>query len=161
MTPSFEGPAVFVSDLAASRRFYGDILGQSLLFAVGDAYAAYRGFSLWQASAARETIFGETPVKTTEAQGRKNFEMYFETEELDATWERLTAEAIEAVHPIREEPWGQRNFRVLDPDGHVVEFGEPMPFVARRFLAQGLSAQETAARTMLPIEMIQALDAPR
>ena len=29
------------------------------------------------------------------------------------------------VHPIRTEPWGQRVFRLLDPDGHIVEVGEP------------------------------------
>ena len=29
------------------------------------------------------------------------------------------------VHPIRMEPWGQRVFRIFDPDKHVVELGEP------------------------------------
>jgi hypothetical protein len=58
---------------------------------------------------------------------------------------------------LREQPWGQRVFRVYDPDGHIVEIGEPMPVVIQRFLAQGMSAEEAAERTSMPLEIVQKI----
>jgi hypothetical protein len=48
-------------------------------------------------------------------------------------------------------------FRVYDPDGHIVEIGEPMPVVIHRFLAQGMSAEEAAERTSMPLEIVQKI----
>lgn len=33
--------------------------------------------------------------------------------------------AVELIHPLRREPWGQRVFRFHDPDGHIVKISEP------------------------------------
>ena len=89
--------------------------------------------------------------------GREHFELYFETAELDAVWQRLTSEGLPVVHEIRTQPWGQRCFRVRDPEGYLVEIGEPMSVVAGRFLSQGFSVAETAKKTMLPESMIEAI----
>lgn len=154
----FEGPAVFVSDLTASRLFYEKVLGQSVLFAVGDEYAAFEeGFSLWQHQGAAERIHGTRPTGPPEIQGRENFELYFETEDLENAWQRARATCTDPIHAVREMPWGQRCFRVRDPDGHIVEVGEPMPLVIRRFLDQGLSPEEVAKRTMAPIELVNTM----
>jgi hypothetical protein len=61
------------------------------------------------------------------------------------------------VHPVVEQPWGQRVFRVYDPDGHVVEIGEPMDAVIRRFLEQGMTVEEAAPRTSMPLEIVRAI----
>ncbi len=47
---------------------------------------------------------------------------HFVADDLDARFERISAEAP-ILHPIREVPHGERLFRCLDPDGHVVELG--------------------------------------
>ena len=43
------------------------------------------------------------------------------------------------------------------PDRHVVEVGESMEFVARRYLKSGMSPEETAAKTQLPLSMVESL----
>jgi hypothetical protein len=62
---------------------------------------------------------------------------------------------VAVVHPLREQPWGQRVLRVYDPDGHIVEVGEPMPAVIMRFLAEGLSPEAIAQRTAMPLDIVQ------
>jgi hypothetical protein len=69
------------------------------------------------------------------------------------------AAEVWAVHPLREHPWGQCVFRVYDPDGHIVEIGEPMPIVIQRFLAQGLSLEAVSEKTSMPLEIVQQIAA--
>ena len=51
---------------------------------------------------------------------------------------------------------GQRVIRFYDPDMHIIEVGESMLTVVKRFISQGLSIEETAERTQHPIEFIRA-----
>ncbi|MDX9802546.1 MAG: hypothetical protein RBS96_00715, partial [Dehalococcoidales bacterium] len=51
-------------------------------------------------------------------------------------------------------PWGQRAIRFYDPDNHIIEIGEPMPAVIRRLLKSGISEEEVAKRTSMPLEEI-------
>jgi hypothetical protein len=37
---------------------------------------------------------------------------------------------------------------------YIIEFGEPMEVVIKRFIKQGMSAEETADRTSMPLEMV-------
>lgn len=48
-------------------------------------------------------------------------------------------------------------FRVADPDGHLVEVGEPMPRVVARFAAEGLSVEVIAERTSMPVEIVRRI----
>lgn len=85
-----------------------------------------------------------------------NFQLYFEVEDLDAWEDKLKAlEGIEFLHGIKEYPWGQRVMRFYDYDKYIVETAESMESVAKRFLSQGLSAEETAERTMLPVGFVE------
>jgi hypothetical protein len=45
--------------------------------------------------------------------------------------------------------------RVYDPDGHVLEIGEPMEAAVVRFHRQGLSIQLISQRTGMPGEFIE------
>lgn len=158
MSIRFEGPAVFVADMAAARRFYEELLGQTVQFAVADAYTAYAGgMSLWTAASASEMIHGCTTTEPIGRQGRNNFELYFETDAIEQSWETIDAADVPVVHGVREMPWSQRCFRIQDPDGHLVEVAEPMTMVIKRLLDSGLPAQEVADRTMAPLEMVQAV----
>ena len=46
--------------------------------------------------------------------------------------------------------------RFYDPDRHIIEVGESMPVVVRRFLSQGMTAEETATRMDVPFEYVQS-----
>ena len=46
--------------------------------------------------------------------------------------------------------------RFLDPDGHVIEVGEDMKAVCRRFLASGMTQEQTAIRMDVPLKFVKA-----
>jgi len=64
-------------------------------------------------------------------------------------------DSVKYVHGVIEQPWGQRAVRLYDPDLHIIEVGEPMESVARRFLGRGFSVEETAQRISMPEEFVR------
>ena len=154
MTIQFQSSVLFVRDIQASRRFYEELLGQEVEMDFGANVGYKGGFAIWQVDSAFEMIFAR-PSDAEARLGNDNFELYFESSDLDSVWTQLSRQEVELVHPLREQPWGQRVIRILDPDGHVVEIGEPMPFVIARFLAQGMTPEAVAERTLMPLEFVQ------
>jgi hypothetical protein len=57
---------------------------------------------------------------------------------------------------VIEHPWGQRVIRFYDPDRHIIEVGENMKMVVRRFLQRGLSIDETAVRMDVPVDYVKS-----
>jgi catechol 2,3-dioxygenase-like lactoylglutathione lyase family enzyme len=147
---------VFVQDIAASRRFYEELLGQEIEMDVGPSVEFRDGFALWQVDHAFQTIY-ECAPDTAERLGRPNHELHFETPDAKAASVRLLASGVEFVHPLREMPWGKRIFRVRDPDGHVVAVGEPMTAVIARLLGEGVSVEAVAERTAMPIKTVKQI----
>ncbi len=85
-----------------------------------------------------------------------NFELYFEEEQFDEFVERLKSFKIQYVHDVAEYSWGQRVIRFYDSDMHIIEVGESMVTVVKRFIAQGLTIEETAKRTQHPVEFVKS-----
>ena len=156
MTITFEGPAIFVADVKASRAFYEDLLGQEVLADFGPNVPFKSGFSIWQADHAMGVIHSGRR-KPRESQGQDNFEMYFEAPDLDAAWARIKKADVRILQPVHEAPWGQRGFRMLDPDGHIVELAEPLPVMVKRFTDDGLTPEQIAERSGMPVEMVRAM----
>ncbi len=153
MSIKFQASVIFVQDIKSSRHFYEELLDQKVLMDHGPNVGFEGGFAIWQIDHVQQTVF-ERPLSETGQLGRENCEFYFEADDLEAIWSRLSEAGVQVVHPLREQPWGQRVFRIYDPDGHIVELGEPMPVVILRFLAQGMSAEEVAKYTSMPPEII-------
>lgn len=155
----FAGPAVLVADVAVSRRFYETVLGQAVLADHGPHVAFVGGFSIWLADHASEVVLGR-PRSESGPLGADNLELYFESADLDGAYAAVRAamsdEAV-LVHPIRVQPWLQRSFRLRDPDGHLVEVGEPLALLVKRLLADGLTAEEVSARTSIPLDGVRAM----
>lgn len=42
-------------------------------------------------------------------------------DDIDAEWERLQDTGLEFPTPIETEPWGERFFQVLDPNGIIIQ----------------------------------------
>ncbi|HEX7496456.1 MAG TPA: VOC family protein, partial [Candidatus Limnocylindrales bacterium] len=59
-------------------------------------------------------------------QGKGNLDIYFETDDLESALNAVVESGAEIIHPIEVQAWGQRVFRFHDPDGHIVEIGDPM-----------------------------------
>lgn len=76
-----------------------------------------------------------------------NMELCFETEDLDHFLEQLRRyPGAERLGDVVEHGWGQRVVRFYDLDGHLVEVGEDMGMVVRRFLRSGMTMEEVSNR---------------
>lgn len=64
---------------------------------------------------------------------------------------------IEYINECIEHDWGQRVIRIYDPDRHIIEIGESLQYAAHRLLKQGMSVEQTAAKTQLPLPQIKAM----
>jgi catechol 2,3-dioxygenase-like lactoylglutathione lyase family enzyme len=149
----FRCPLVAVEDMAASRAFYETVLEQEVALDFGANITFRGGFALQTRSSWAEFIDRR---EEDVSRGSSDFELYFEEEEFDALLERLQAHVLDYVHLVREYPWGQRVVRFYDPDRHIVEVGESMASVVRRFVTQGLTPEETAQRTQHPLDFVRA-----
>lgn len=138
----FCSPLLAVKDIARARRFYEELLGLKLVSDYGKNIVFDCGLSL-QADYAWYAQLPEDRVLTRS----NNFELYFEEQDFDGFITKLKAyPGITLVHDVFEHGWGQRVIRFYDLDWHIIEVGEELSFVVRRFLAQGLSVAETAKR---------------
>jgi len=147
---------LFVKDIQASRAFYETTLQQKVKFDFGEDIEFEGGLAIHDAGHISKLLFNRT---SNEELGKNNFEVYFECDDLDAVFSRLEGQAARFLHGIEEQPWGQRAFRVYDPDGHIVEIGEPMAVTIKRYLAQGMPASEIARKTSMPLEEITRIKA--
>ena len=141
---------IAVRDLAASLRFYREALGMEVVQDFGANVVLSGGVALQTLESWREFLGGK-PVSLRSHTG----ELYFEEADMDGFLERLKAMDISYVHPPLEHRWGQRVVRFYDPDRHILEVGENMRAVCRRFLGSGLTPEETAARMDVPVEYVR------
>jgi catechol 2,3-dioxygenase-like lactoylglutathione lyase family enzyme len=138
----YYGTVISVSDIATSRKFYENLLGLEVHQDYGRNISFSCGLSLqqdfdWLVSIPKEKVL----------KGSNNMELYFEEEDFDGFMKKLEQYPdIRRVHDVKEHSWGQRVIRFYDPDEHIIEVGEDMKMVVRRFFASGLSKEETAKR---------------
>ena len=156
MDVRYVSAVLFVRDIAVSRQFYEGMFGQQVDTDFGKNVGYASGLALWEAGVAHQIIYareyaGSTPL------GQQNFEVYFESDDIEAAWQELQATGVTVIQPLYEQPWGQRTLRVADPDGHIVDVGEPMPLAIKRLAAQGLDHTAIKAKTMMPISVIEQI----
>jgi catechol 2,3-dioxygenase-like lactoylglutathione lyase family enzyme len=148
----FDAPLITVNDMARSRHFYEQLLGQIVKIDFGPN-VTFEGFSLHLKSHFQSLLGGEGRFPVTP---KANWgELYFETDELAPVYQRLNEAGVEFIHPICEQPWGQRVMRFYDPDGHIIEIGETMEAVVLRFYGQGLTVDLILQRSSMPREFVE------
>lgn len=139
-----------VGDIAASKRFYHDILGMNVISDFGANITLTGGISFQTLDTWKEFIGGKSVVLRNNAA-----ELYFEETDIDAFLERLKSFDIEYVHDVKEHGWGQRVVRFYDPDGHIIEVGEAMETVVKRFRDSGMTDGQVAERMDVPLEYVR------
>lgn len=153
----YKCPLIVVEDMERSRKFYEEILGQKVILDFGANITFGGDFSLQTKESWSNFIDRK---ENTIAFRSNNFELYFEEREFDEFIVKLKAFGVELVHDVKEFPWGQKAIRFYDPDHHIIEVGENMVSVVKRFAEQEMSNQEIHERTELPLEFIRnALEA--
>ena len=147
----FSCSVIAVKNIEISKKFYETVLNQKIISDLGINVTFEGDFALQQEYSEMIGI-PENEVK----QKSNNFEMYFEEEKFDDFLKKLkTMKEIKYVHDVKKYDWGQRVIRFYDPDEHIIEVGETMENVARRFSEDGLSIEEISEKTMLPIEFLK------
>ena len=130
-----------VKDINQSVDFYETVLGLKIISDFGANKTLSGGLALQTLDSYKQFI--ETDNIRF---GGNNSEIYFEVDDFDEFAEKIKKLEIEYVHPVKEHGWGQRVVRFYDLDGHLVEVGEDMGMVVRRFLRSGMTMEEVSDR---------------
>jgi len=113
---------LFVREMGVAVAFYTGVMGFDLIREEHGYSSLRRG----------EVILGLGPISKLPAEGgyftrdiaerRRGLgvEIVLEVEDLDAYHARILASRYEIFEPLRERPWGLRDFRVVDPDGYYL-----------------------------------------
>lgn len=142
-----------VEDIEKSIAFYKELFGLHVVTDFDGNVILTEGLVLqdrkiWEALVGKKASYGSNDA-----------ELYFIENDLDGFQEKLNQSSFEInyVHEMKEHTWGQRVIRIYDPDMHMIEIGESMEYVARRFLASGMSVEEAAAKTQLPLFQVEEM----
>ncbi len=149
----FVSPLIVVEDMARSRQFYERLLGQKVKFDFG-VDVAFEGDFTIHLKSHFQSLLGDA-AKYPITSKAHNGELYFDADDIESTYQRLQAAGVEFIEGIQEQPWGQRAMRLYDPDGHIIEIGEPMDIAVRRFYGQGWSINNIAEKTGMPRNFIE------
>ena len=145
----FMNPLLAVSDMERSVSFYKTVLGLDKIADFGANVTLTGGVALQTQETWAQFI--ETDALTWNG---KVSELYFEEDDFDTLAERLRGQDIRYVHPVKEHAWGQRVVRFYDPDGHIIEVGENIQSVCRRFADSGMTPEQIAVRMDVPPEAV-------
>lgn len=150
----FETPLLVVENIEQAKKFYHDVLGLDVILDFGANVTLTGGIALQT----KESWIQFIHKKEAEVQfGGNNAELYFEEDNFDSFLEKLDSmENINYVHNVKEHSWGQRAIRFYDLDKHIIEVGENIVMVCKRFLNCGLSIEETAKRMDVSIDYVKS-----
>ena len=144
---------ISVADINAARRFYQDLFGLEVYQDYGKNIAFTCGLALqqdfdWLVNLPKEKVLKKA----------NNAEIVFEEQDFDGFLDKLREYPdIEYLGEVIEHSWGQRVIRFYDLDGHIIEVGEDMKMVTKRFLNTGMSMEEVSERMDVSIDDLTKL----
>ena len=144
---------ISVADINAARKFYEDLFGLEVFQDYGRNISFTCGLALqqdfeWLVHLPKEKILKKS----------NNAEIVFEEQDFDAFLDKLSKYSnIERLGEVIEHSWGQRVVRFYDLDGHIIEVGEDMKMVIKRFLATGMTMEEVSVKMDVSVEDLTRL----
>jgi PhnB protein len=122
-------PMIVVRSVNAIRDFYVDTLGFThVMGMVGkDGQLDFCTVVLGDA----RIMFMRAPGELSSPAGKQPVEIYLEVDDVDALHDRLKKRGVRISDPLTLQWWGDRTFKVLDPNGYEIWFytnvAEPTP----------------------------------
>lgn len=146
-----KNPMLIVKDIDKSVDFYKNIFGLHVIVDFGANKTLTGGLALQTLESWKDFI-GLDDILF----GNNSSEIYFEEDNFDKFIDKLKNYDIKYVHPIKEHSWGQRVVRIYDPDMHIIEIGENIKTVCKRFLNSGMTVEQVAKRMDVPIKFVNS-----
>jgi predicted enzyme related to lactoylglutathione lyase len=107
-----------VPDLKASSAFYRDVLGFTIHTIPDPGWLFY---TLGECT----IMAGECPDAIPPAElGDHSYFAYLQVEEIDSFYASVVDSGSKIIKPLRDEPWGMREFGLVTVDGHRIMFGK-------------------------------------
>lgn len=122
-------PIIAVGSVDEVRNFYVDKLGfQHVMGMVGkDGQLDFCTVVLGEA----RIMFARAPVGSGTPEGKRPVDIYLEVGDVDALHQRLAQNGVAISDPLKVQWWGDRTFKVRDPNGYEIWFytnvAEPKP----------------------------------
>jgi len=111
---------IAVPDLARSGAFYRDALGFEVR-EIGDP-----GWRMFVRDGCR-VMAGECPDALPAGEtGDHSYYAYWVVDDVDAYYASVSASGAEIIKPLRNEPWGMREFGLRTVDGHRIMIGQDL-----------------------------------
>lgn len=146
---------LFVSrDLERTKDFYWKLFGLRKISDFGTNITLKGGISFQTLDSWAE--FLQKPIDSIQLENHAS-ELFFEEDDMDGFLEKLKEYEVEVVHECYMHAWGARTIRFYDPDRHIIEVSESLPFVIQRLSKEGRSVEEIHEKTMLSIKMIERM----
>ena len=111
---------IAVPNLDASMKFYRDVLGFEIR-EIGDP-----GWRLYVRDEVR-IMAGACPDAIPPADlGDHSYFAYFVVEDAQSYFDDVKSRGADILKPIRDEPWGMREFSLRTADGHRIMVGQEL-----------------------------------
>lgn len=150
----FSGPLIVVSDMKKSKLFYSKVVGLDVILDFGANVTLTGGIVLQTKNSWTGLIHKS---KNEIFFGGNDSELYFEEDDFDNFILKLRQISdICYVHPVIEHSLGQRVVRFYDPDKHIIEVGENLNKVVRKFLNKGMSIENIATKMDVSIDYVKS-----
>ena len=144
---------IAVANIKTARKFYKDLFSLELYQDYGINISFTCGISLqqefnWLVNLPKDKVLNNS----------NNIELCFEEEHFDQFLEKLKKYPdINYLDDVIEHDWGQRVIRFYDLAGHIIEVGENMKMVIKRFLDSGMSMEQISLKMDVSIEDLTKL----
>jgi len=116
---------LFVEDLDAARRFYGDVFGLPVAFEDDNSAVFDFGNTIINLLKATEATGLIEPAAVAPIDAGAGAQFTIQVEDVDAMCAELAKRGVELLNGPIDRPWGIRTASFRDPGGHIWEIAEP------------------------------------
>ena len=135
-------PALAVKDIAASLRFYNDVLGFETTFSMPDDTGTLVHGSVKRGDV--EIMFGR--IDMTDAHDQKPlglgvslYTTVADSEDIDALFAHARAAGATIVSEPTDQFWGHRDWTVADPDGYRIVVSQVVAQVTEESMREAMA----------------------
>lgn len=115
-------PQFLVADLSVALSFYVDCLGFTRQIDYGGFYASV----VRDGCAIHLKCARQHPGERQHRQENDHVDAFIETVDAERLLAEFESRGVTPFHALARQPWGATDFYLVDPDGHVLCFSQPV-----------------------------------